>query len=149
MKKLRMFLLAALFLLMPILSACSDAEDIEEIREQFFARQVESIFMNLERYTGRTIRLEGIFMSWHDEWETNETYYFVLRWLSDDCCGGGGGGSAGFELHMGDFAPPPDDAWVQVTGVLELVDGWMPNNPVLVVTAIEELATRGAEVIFQ
>jgi len=149
MKKVRLLLIVGIFLLIPMISACSDSDEIEEIREQFFVSQIESIHMNLDRYTGRTLRLEGLFISWHDEWETGGTYYFVLRYLSDDCCGQGGGSSVGFVLYMGDFEPLPDNAWVQVTGVLELKDTWMPNYPVLVVTELEQRDVRGAEIVFR
>jgi len=131
-------------MLVPLFAGCNSSEEIEEIREQFFATQVENILLNLDRYTGRTIRLEGVFINWHDEEYSNEYYHFVLRFL-DACCGGGG--SIGFEVYMGDFAPFQDDAWVRVTGVLEIRDSWQPNNPVLVVTDIEELSVRGADVI--
>jgi len=141
-KKLCIGLIAVTFMLLPFMTGCSAAEEeIVEIREQFFMRQTQYILRNLDEFTGRTIRLEGVFLGWEDPTPAGNTYYFVMRFFAD-CCGDDGG-SLGFELQMGNFEPFEDDAWVEVTGVLELQDSWQPNNPVLVVTAIEEMDTRG------
>jgi len=134
-----------MLILLPLLSACSNDAQVEIITERFFVQQVSNVLENLDRYTGRTIQLEGVFLSWNEGLPDSDTYYFVLRFLSG-CCGGGG--TVGFEIYMGDFAPLEDDAWVSVTGVLEIRDGWIPNNPVLVVTEIEELPERGEETVF-
>jgi len=137
-----------MFILLPLLSSCSgggpDEESIEIITERFFAQQVGNVLQNLDTYTGRTFQIEGMFWGWGDGTPGADTYYFVIRHLSA-CCEGGG--TIGFELYMGDFEPFEDNAWVHVTGVLEIRHGWQPNNPVLVVTAIEELPFRGAETV--
>jgi len=124
---------------------CSGSEDIHEIRDQFFARQVEEILLNLDRFEGRTIQMEGLFMSWHDVFDTGGVYYFVIRFLSD-CCGGGG--TIGFELDMGNLTIPSDETWVQITGVLEVQDTWSESNPVLIVTAVQEFEEHGEVIIF-
>ncbi|MCL2572327.1 MAG: hypothetical protein FWE11_07975 [Defluviitaleaceae bacterium] len=142
MKKMRFFIvILSLVFVFSLMSGCSGPDDVEEITDRFFVRQVENILMNLDSFTGRTIRMEGMFFSWNDG--ANE-YYFVLRHL-DDCCGGGG--SVGFEIYLGDgFEPFDDDTWVTITGVLDVKDGWQANNPVLVITSIRQTA-RGQEFV--
>jgi len=137
-----------MFMLLPLITGCSSAEgndEVVEIREQFFLRQTQYILQNLNQFTGRTIRYEGAFFAYADGAPGGNTYYFVVR-FSGGCCGDDGG-SLGFEVYLGDFEPFLDDAWVEVTGVLELRDSWQPNNPVLVVTAINELPVRGQTVV--
>jgi len=143
-KKLCIRLIVAMFVLLPLLIGCSGVEDeIVEIREQFFVRQTRYILRNVDQFTGRTIRLEGAFFGLED---LGNTYYFVVRSISG-CCGEDEG-SIGFELYLGNFEPPEDNAWVEVTGVLELRNSWQPNNPVLVVTTIESLPVRGQDIVF-
>jgi len=141
MKKIRIGLLVLIVAAVTLFSGCSNEDEVEVISERFFAHQVSSILQNINQYAGRTIRMEGMFFSWQ---ELTSAYHFVIRYL-DDCCGGGG--SIGFELYMGIFAPFPDDTWVEVTGVLEVRDGWLPDTPILVVTGIREMHERGQEVV--
>jgi len=148
MKKLRMLLISLLLVTMPLLSlsGCSGESDVEMITERFFVQQVSSILQNLDTYTGRTIQLEGMFFSWGPSAPgADDMYHFVVRFMSG-CCGDEG--NVGFEVYMGDFESFTDNTWVSVTGVLELRDGWQPNTPMLVVTAIEALAERGQEIVF-
>jgi len=145
MKKYKLIAIIAIFICLPLITSCSDSVEVYEIRDQFFARQVENIFMHLDSYVGRTIQIEGLFLSWHDVEDTGEMHHFVVRFLSD-CCGGGG--SIGFEINLGNIAPPPNEAWVQLTGVLELHDTFATNNPVLMVTTIQELEEQGELIIF-
>ena len=145
MKKMRIVLIITLLMLLPLMSGCgSEDNDVVEILERFFVRQMMDITQNLDNYTGRTIQLEGMFWSAHNHY-TDESFYFVVRFLSG-CCGGGG--TVGFEVDLGYLLPLPDDTWVEVTGVLEVRDTWQPGNPVLVITSIQELEVRGQEIVF-
>ena len=148
MKKICIGLIAAILMLLPLMTTgcAGEEEEIVEIREQFFVRQVEYILRNIDNFTGSTIQLEGVFISDTADTFAANTYHFVLRGISD-CCGGGG--SVGFEVDLGGFAPPANQAWVSVTGVLEVRDSWLPDNPVLVLTSIEEPAERGQEVVMR
>lgn len=146
MKKLFLLLGVTMLLILPILTGCSSEDEVVEIREQFFVQQIEYMLRNTERFVGTTVRMEGMFMGWTDGSFGGNMYYFVVRNVSD-CCGGGG--SAGFEVYMGDFAPPENNAWVEITGIFELRNSWQPNNPMLVLTAIEELTVRGMETVMR
>ena len=148
MKKLCVGLITVLFLLLPLISGCaadSEDDDIVEIREQFFMQQTDYILRNLDEFTGRTLQFEGVFFGVEETPPGSDTHYFVVRFAAG-CCGDDGQ-SFGFEVYLGDFEPFEDNAWVSVTGVLELRDSWQPNNPVVVVTEIEEMRFRGSSVI--
>jgi len=147
MKRMCIGLIAVMFLLLPVITGCSSTEDddIFEIREQFFLQQTNYVLTNLNEFTGRTLRFEGMFFSVDDEPPSGDTYHFVVRFTSG-CCGDDGM-SFGFEVYLGDFGPFEDSAWVSVTGVLELRDSWQPNNPVVVVTEIEEMRFPGSAVV--
>ena len=86
------------------------ADYIIEITEPDFGMQIQEIQFSRERFLGRTIRYEGMFMSSY--WD-GETIYFVAR-PEGGCCG-----FYGFEVYLNDIASFDDDTWVEVTGILE------------------------------
>ena len=139
MKKLVLLLLAVL-----LLTACAGGDDdIVEIPEQFFVTQIQSLHVNAEEYVGRTIRYEGIFQTMH--WDlVGSDVHLVYRYVWD-CCGNDG--EAGFWVHLGGIEPLPDNAWVEVTGVLEWYE--VAGFQVLRVAAasLREMEERGAEVV--
>ncbi|MCL2856943.1 MAG: hypothetical protein FWE19_04360 [Oscillospiraceae bacterium] len=122
--------------------AALDDGDILYIGERFFLTQINQIFMNRERYLGRTIRYEGMFYSMH--WE-EYTYHFVIR-NTHGCCGPDG--MIGFDVALGEFDPFPDNTWVEVTGVLDEFEfsEWY-NMLIINVTSIVEMPERGLEFI--
>jgi len=141
-------ILILLVLVVALLAGCSGGGngdgDIVEISERFFITEMMHINRNAEEYVGRTVRYEGMFRTLH--WAaTGEDYYMVLRHVMD-CCGDDG--IIGYEIYLGDIAPLPDDAWVEVTGVLEFyeVGGGMQFLRV-VATSIREMDVRGAEFV--
>jgi len=131
--------LLALLLILSFLSACGDSDGVVEIRERFFVNQFQDIVTNHEEYLGRTIRYEGAFETFPQD-GGGEDVYFVYR-VVPTCCSPGG--SIGFLLDLGEFAPLADDAWVEVTGVLELFEFRGFPNLRLVVTSLVELDERG------
>lgn len=144
----KLILLAAVAFL---LVACGGAEENNESEQQedvigigqrFFIQQMAEIHMNASLYMGRAIRYEGMF--WNVECPfTGVDRHFVVRFASA-CCGGGG--AIGFEIEMGYLAPFPDDAWVEITGIL----GECETDGFLYLAAISviELEERGEEVVF-
>jgi len=141
MKK-TMVIFALAFVL--ILSACGEGSsaggdsDIIVIGERFFVNQVVEIVVNANQYMGRTIQFEGIFRAISNS-QTGDSHFFVMRYTMG-CCGIE---MVGLELIMEDGVPFGDDAWVEVTGVLERRDGL----PMLRVTAITEMDERGSEFV--
>ena len=126
------------------LSACTEAEGatssdgIIEIGERFFITQMTEIFLNHNRYLGRTIRYEGMFRTASF---AGEDFSIVYR-NALGCCSPNE--VIGFEVIMDDFELFEDNTWVEVTGVLDF-DGMFV---VVRVTDIIELEERGAELVF-
>jgi len=144
MKKLLIVLI-----LLVLLVGCSDSGsgdgDIIEIGERFFVTQITDINMNASNYIGRTIQYEGVFrsLSWA---ATGEDYYMVIR-NTLGCCGDDG--VVGYEVYLGDIEPFSDNAWVQVTGVLEWYEVGDMRFLRVVATSIREMDERGAEFVTQ
>ena len=115
------------------------AEDIITIGERFFVNQMMEIFMNYNQYLGRTLQFEGIFQTY--SWNDND-FHLVIRYMLG-CCSPEE--MIGFEILMDEnFGVFEDDAWVEVTGVLDLDDDFL----VIRVTNIVELEERGMELVF-
>ena len=134
-----------LFAVIVFLIGCSDSDGdgVVEIRDRFFITQVMDIHINADEYVGRTIRYEGIFLTTH--WAaTGEDYHQVIRYV-DDCCGDGG--IIGFMIYLGDIEPLPDDAWVEVTGVLEWFEIGGFRFPRLAAVSVTEMSERGEEIV--
>lgn len=141
MKKFAVLLFAVLFL-----TGCASnggSDDVVEIGERFFVEQMEDIVLNSSRYVGRTIRYEGLFRTFH--WPpTGETFYYVIRYTMG-CCGEE---PRGFELNPDGITPFPENAWVEVIGVLErLTDGDRSGTLMLRIISLTELEARGAEFV--
>ncbi|MCL2387986.1 MAG: hypothetical protein FWC89_10635 [Defluviitaleaceae bacterium] len=109
-----------------------DTDNIITITERFFVNQLFEVLLNHQQYIGRVIQYEGMFytVSWDDD------FFIVYRYMS--CCGNEQD-RIGFEV-TGDFAPFPDNAWVEVTGMLDTQNDFL----VLRVLDIEEKAERGS-----
>lgn len=140
MKKILILFLALLFF-----AGCAAAPkgDIVEIGERFFLTRITDIVTHADNYEGRTVRFEGMFYAIH--WDvTNRYHHYVVR-RTYGCCGDDG--YIGFEVELGDIPPPPEDAWVEVTGILTRGDADGTSLLVVDVTSITELATRGAEFV--
>ena len=135
-----------LFALLLLLSGCSsDSDTIVEVPERFFITQITDIHMNADENVGRTIRFEGMFQTIY--WPaTGEYYHWVYRYVFD-CCGNDG--EIGFEVYLGDSEPFADDAWVEVTGVLEWYEVGAHRLLRVSATSIREMDARGLEIVTQ
>ena len=129
--------IALLMIASMLLASCSPADDngIIEISEESFVDETFGVLGNPDRYLGRTIRLEGMFMTVQLPGSGDE-FHFVYR-LTDGCCGPE---PIGFELHLDGIDPLPDYTWVEVTGVLE-----QHISTRLEVISLIEMSERGAE----
>ena len=135
MKKIILMLItiiAAVF----VLGGCSDSDDTVVISERFFLHEMQEIFFNHQQYLGRTIQFEGMFRTipWGDD-----DRFIVMRYHWG-CCGEE---PVGLEIDLNNFAPLAQNAWVEVTGTLDIDDVFL----ILRVTSIVELEERGLEVV--
>jgi len=120
-----------------------------EIRERMFATQVNDVYTNPDDYLGRTIKLEGIFMtalSHADE----DPFCSVIRYAPGGCCGNDG--MAGFEVK---WTPeqaepfPTGYSWVEATGVLKEYEEGIYKYLYLDLSELTVLSKRGAEYVRQ
>jgi uncharacterized membrane protein YcgQ (UPF0703/DUF1980 family) len=122
--------------------------DIVEIKEKMFISQVNDVYMNSEDYLGKTIKLEGIFLSEQYDDEP-EPYCFVIRY-GPGCCGTDL--NAGFvvkwdESHVKPY--PAIDSWVEATGTLKTAEYGDYEYLYLDLSSLAVLNKRGAETVLQ
>lgn len=131
-----------------LMAACSGestsgSDYVHEITERFFAMQFFEMSMNSDDFIGRTIRYEGMFTT--NYWEpTSEYFHFVYRY-TDGCCGPVE--PLGLEVYLGNIEPLADNAWVEVTGVLERFQEGGQSFLRLNVTSLIEKEERGSEFV--
>lgn len=83
-----------------------------EITDNFFIEQTNDIYLNINDYIGKTIKIEGLIYPYIDDDEN--IYYAVVR-NTPGCCGNDG--LAGVDIrYNGDY--PKEDTWVEVIGTL-------------------------------
>jgi uncharacterized membrane protein YcgQ (UPF0703/DUF1980 family) len=123
-------------------AADEDAE-VFEIGEKFFIEQCNDIYYNPQSYEGTTVKLEGIYDEYFDEYQ-GKTAHAVYR-NGPGCCGNDG--VAGFTFTY-DKAFPKQDDWISVTGIVRLEtyeDGYI--NVVLDATDVTIKDERGLEFV--
>lgn len=111
--------LLTLMILLAFLGGCSSAappppEDVLDIPEKMFVSLTDDIYLNPEEYLGKTIRYEGVFITYTPN-GLDHPYCMVYR-NSPGCCGSDG--ISGFEVRW-DGELPASNAWVEVVGQLE------------------------------
>ena len=126
-----------------VLAGCVDSDGASAsgdntvvISERFFVNEMLEIVMNHRQYLGRTLQFEGMFRAI----PVDDVDRFIVMRYMDGCCGQD---AIGLEVIIGDLAPFAHDAWVEVTGTLDLDDGFL----VVRVTSITELEERGSEFV--
>jgi uncharacterized membrane protein YcgQ (UPF0703/DUF1980 family) len=126
-----------------------------EIKEKMFIAQTNEIYLNLEDYIGKTIRLEGLFKT-EQYREDADPYCFVIRY-GPGCCGNDG--NAGFEVA---WAPPSgssltvltppypsEDDWVEAVGTLSSYEEDGYPYPYIQLKSLTVKGERGAEFVTQ
>ena len=127
-----------------LMAGCSPTADIIEIRERMFIGQVNEIYMNADVYIGKTIKLEGVFLREHWEWQD---YNFVVRY-GPGCCGDDG--LVGFQVAFAENQSYPQaDSWVQAVGELKFNHIGDSSNLYLELSSITVMDTRGEEFVLQ
>ena len=122
----------------------NDGTNIIEISERMFLTHARDVYMNPAGYLGRTIKLEGIFT--RERFNDNELFFVFRRipgcHIPEE--------NFGFEVKWpeGRRDPyPPDNAWVEATGVLKYVIENRQRFLYLELLSLRVLNTRGQEFV--
>jgi len=113
-----------------------------EIKEKMFLSQINDIYLNVDDYLGKTIKLEGIFNI--EEWN-NKTYCFVFR-NTPGCCGADG--TTGFSVIWENKYPNNND-WVEAIGVLEIYEEDNSKRLMLNLLSLKPLSKSGEKFVTQ
>jgi zinc transport system permease protein len=130
-------------------TAAANKDTTIEIIEKMFIAQTNDVYLNPEDYMGKTIKLEGIFVS--EQYEGMESpYCFVLRY-GPGCCGNDG--NAGFEIawdntEAGKTWPAAND-WVEAEGVLKTYEEDGYPYIYIALATLKVLDKKGAEFVTQ
>lgn len=92
--------------------AKADTSNMVEITDNFFIEQTNDLYINLNDYIGKTIKIEGLIYSYEDS--NGDICYAVVR-NTPGCCGNDG--LAGLDIRY-DEDYPEEDTWVEVIGVV-------------------------------
>lgn len=105
-----------------------------EITDNFFIEQTTDMYLNLEDYIGKTVKIEGLIYQYQDD--NGDICYAVVR-NTPGCCGNDG--LAGVDIRY-DGEYPKIDTWVEVQGVIgkDIVFG--EEVPAIRVSSIKETA---------
>ncbi|MCL1843386.1 MAG: hypothetical protein FWF79_06200 [Defluviitaleaceae bacterium] len=144
--KNKFFLLSCVFF---IFAACAEADESPArpplsvqpdvvISERFFINEMMEIFLNRRVYEGQIIQYEGLFV--RETW-ADETFYAVVRHVPACCTPSE---SLGFEVLLNGNESFEDNAWVEVTGTLEINES---GFIVLRAIYLLELEERGFEFV--
>ena len=90
----------------------ADTSNMVEITDNFFIEQTNDLYINLNDYVGKTIKIEGLIYSYEDS--NGDICYAVVR-NTPGCCGNDG--LAGLDIRY-DEDYPEEDTWVEVIGVV-------------------------------
>lgn len=118
--------------------------EIFEIREKMFLTQINDIYLNIDDYKDKTIKVEGLYgilVSYDSDVE-----YGVVYRNGPGCCGNDGWG--GFFLNY-DGELPEEDEWIVVIGTPELVQDGAYTDLYLNVISLQVKEERGAEFVEQ
>ena len=110
----------------------TDTENMVEITDNYFIEQTNDVYINLDDYIGKTIKMEGFIYSYEDT--DGEVCYAVIR-NTPGCCGSDG--LAGLDIrYNGEY--PAEDTWVEVVGVMGVDTVFGSETPAIQVATITE-----------
>lgn len=105
---------------------------IIEITDNFFIEQTTDIYLNLEDYLGKTIKIQGLIYTYQNN--NGDICYAVVR-NTPGCCGTDG--LAGIDIRY-DGEYPEENTWVKVEGVMGKDWALGETVPAIQVVSIEE-----------
>ena len=109
-----------------------DLNNIVEITDNYFIESTNDVYVNLDEYVGKTIKMQGLIYSY--EGAGDRLCYAVVR-NTPGCCGNDG--LAGLDIAY-DKDYPEEDTWVEVIGVVTKEKSYGGYIPVLQIASITE-----------
>lgn len=107
-----------------------DKSKMVEITDNYFIEQTNDLYLNLNDYIGKTIKIEGLIYSYQDS--NGDICYAVVR-NTPGCCGNDG--LAGLDIRY-DEDYPKEDTWVEVIGVVGTDTMYDTKIPAIQVSSI-------------
>jgi uncharacterized membrane protein YcgQ (UPF0703/DUF1980 family) len=124
-------------------AAVRNSGGLVEIKEKRFIAQCNDILLNPARYTGRKIRIEGMFSAYDDG--TGTVRYWVTR-NSPGCCGADG--VVGFEFRAQQAPDCLENDWIVVEGgIAEEESEYYSSNIFIRDATVTVKTERGAEFV--
>ena len=106
-----------------------------EITDNYFIEQTNDVYINLNDYIGKTVKMQGLVYIYEDG--NGNAYHAVVR-NTPGCCGNDG--LAGLDIQYdGDY--PAVNTWVEVIGIVDKYQVYNSDVPVLKITSIKETDT--------
>ncbi len=119
-----------------------EKKEIFEVKDNYFMAQVNDMYLNIDDYKDKIIRVEGIYANFTPEGE-DEAIQMVYR-NGPGCCGDDGW--SGFYLEY-DGKKPKEEEWILVEGIPKMVDKGDFEDLYLEVIKLEVKKERGQEFV--
>jgi len=116
--------------------------EIVEITETMFMTQINDIYINIEDYKDKTVKIEGMYSVFYSQ-DMTQSASVVYR-NGPGCCGNDGWG--GFQLEY-DGEWPKENDWIEVIGNPKLVSNGQYKDLYLEVISVEVKDERGLETV--
>ena len=109
-----------------------DTNNMVEITDNYFIEQTNDVYMNLNDYLGKTIKMQGLIYSYEDG--NGDICYAVVR-NTPGCCGNDG--LAGLDIRY-DGEYPEEGTWVEIVGVIGKDTVFNTDTPAIQIASITE-----------
>ena len=120
--------------------AQADMNNLVEITDNYFIEQTNDVYLNLNDYIGKTIKIQGLIYSYNDS--NGDICYAVVR-NTPGCCGNDG--LAGLDIRY-DGEYPEENTWVEVVGVMGKDTVYHSDVPAIQVSSLQE-TTEGTSFV--
>ena len=122
--------------------------EVYEIKEKMFFQQCNDVYINVDDYLGRTVRLEGMYMCRDFKFPNSEgvqVAHYVYR-KAFICCNDDG--IIGFMVLLDDCPAPKQNEWVEATGKVEIIAPEIDGGIVVLrLMSLNVMDKRGAEFV--
>lgn len=120
--------------------AQADTNNMVEITDNYFIEQTNDVYLNLDDYIGKTIKMQGLIYTYNDS--NGDICYAVVR-NTPGCCGNDG--LAGLDIRY-DGEYPEENTWVEVVGVMGKDTVYNSDVPAIQVASLNE-TTEGTSFV--